>query len=68
LTSLCIKSTVQLYQLFVKEKTTDSVYFVVVIYVVHGRSAKLNALSDARNGLRVSNGATVNDDNAKTRW
>ncbi len=56
LTSLCVEPTVQRYQLFRKDATTDSVYFVVVIYVLHGRSAKFNALSGARNEMASIDG------------
>jgi hypothetical protein len=51
LTSLGVEPRVQLHQFFIKEKTTDSVHFVVAGYVFHGRTAKLNVLSDARNGM-----------------
>lgn len=56
LTSLCVEPTVQRYQLLKKDTTTDSVYFVVVIYVVHGRSPHLNALSGALNGMASIDG------------
>ena len=56
LTPLGVEPTVQLYQLSRIDATTDSVYFAAAIYVLHGRSAKLNALSGARNGMASIDG------------